>query len=738
MARKHGRWTHGDGLRRSSSLLTRKGSAFRLQRLGRRDRPVIELPSVGRRVVILAGVGVLIFAVLIFRLWFLQILSGQQYVAAANDNRLRSVKLEARRGLILDREGKTLVTNKPSLIVGIRPMDVPEEDLPGVIAELADILRVPPGDVLARALRSMEIPTDRLGRLVRAVAGGSGADPAEILTAALPSVYVAEADRPEVAAELAIIAGVPEPTVAKALKSAVSKRTGYAYDLAVIKKGVGKQVAIEVKERLPSLPGVEVRKGFVRGYPQGTLAAHLLGTVGEITADQLEQDTWRKRRSGDVIGQGGVEYTYDEWLRGEDGTARVEVDSLGRPKTTVPGGSLPQTGDSLVLTMDERIQKATERALLRGLEEAHRDQFWSANGGAAVVMDAANGEILALASYPTFEPGVWSGGISEEEHDRYFTESANRPFFDRTVQAGYPAASTFKVVDAIAALEAGVISPYTTFPCEGDFTTHGLTWKCWVHPDGHGRLDLFGALAQSCDVYFYNIGLAFYRRAGTELADWSGRLGLGKRTGIDIPFEIEGLVPTPEWRREHFADSPDPTDTLWKPGNSVNLAIGQGDLSVTPLQMAVTYAAIANGGSIVTPHLGLRIVDSAGQTVQELRSPEKRRSGASGQSIKVVQAALRQAASSSVGTSVGVFGGYPVSVCGKTGTAEVFGKADYAWYASYAPQDPGKGDKQYVVVVMIEEGGHGGSTAAPAARLIYDALFDIDSSTDTFTTGPTD
>lgn len=717
-------------------LTVRSDNQFRAQRLGRRDRPVAELPSVGRRIVILAGLGLIVLAVLVFRLWFLQILSGQQYVAAANENRLRSVKLEALRGLIRDREGRVLVTNKPALVVGVRPMDVPQDELPSVIVELSRLLKMDPGEVLARALRSMEVSTDRLAVLVGEVARGSGAEVADVLAAALPSVYIAEEDRQDAAGVLAADLGMPEKRVAKLVKKAVRKRTGYSYDLAVIRKGVSKRVAVELRERAPSLPGVEVRKGFVRGYPQGTLAAHLLGTVGEITAEQLDQDTWRKRKSGDVIGQGGVEYTYDEWLRGKDGTAKVEVDSLGRPKQTVPGGSMPQTGDSLVLTIDQRIQKATERALIRGIQQAHNDQFWSANGGAAVVMEATSGEIVAMASYPTFEPGVWNGGITEEENELYFTESANRPFFDRTIQAGYAPGSTFKAVTAVAGLETGVISPYSTFHCEGDFTTHGLTWKCWVHPDGHGSLDLTGALAQSCDVYFYNLGLAFYGRQGTELADWAGRLGLGKRTGIDMPGEAEGLVPTPEWRRETFADSSDPMDAEWRPGNSVNLAIGQGDLLVTPLQMAVSYAAIANGGSIVTPHVGLRVVDAAGQTVQDLRAPEKRSSGASQQSVKVVEQALRQAASSAVGTSVGVFGGYPVSVCGKTGTAEVFGKDDYAWYASFAPQDPGKDEKQYVVVVMIEEGGHGGSTAAPAARLIYDALFELESGD--FTGVPTD
>lgn len=737
MSRKRSRWSHGALGSGRAPLLARKESSFRLQRLGRRDRPVGELPSVGTRVLVLAGIAAVIFGILIFRLWFLQILSGEQYVAAANENRLRSIKLEARRGLIKDRNGKVLVTNAPSLIVGIRPMDVPDDELAPVIVELGDILNMPPGEVLGKAMRSMEVPVDRLAELVGEVAGSSSEEAADVLAEVVPSVYVAPKERPDAAAAIAETLGLPEQEVEKLLEEAVSKRSGYAYDLAVIKEGVSERKAIELRELAPSLPGVEVRKGFVRDYPEGTLAAHLLGSVGEITAEQLDEDHWRKRRGGDVIGQGGVEYTYDEWLRGTDGTAKVEVDSFGRPKETVPGGELPQTGNSLVLTIDAKIQKATEKALITGLQIAHNDQFWSANGGAAVVMDASNGEIVAMASYPTFDPGVWTDGISKAEKKQYFSESANRPFFDRAIQAGYPAASTFKVVDAIAGLETGIISPHTSFLCEGDFELKGLTWKCWVHPVGHGRLDLTQAIAQSCDVYFYQVGRIFFSRKGTELADWAHRLGLGQATGIDLPGEIDGLVPTPEWRKEHFKDSPDPTDTIWKPGNSVNLAIGQGDLQATPLQIAVTYAAIANGGYLVTPHVGLKVEDAAGETVQKLRAPEPRKIGAASQTIEVVQNALRYAAASSTGTSVGVFGSYPVSVCGKTGTAEVFGKDDYAWYASYAPQEPGTDGKQYVVVLMIEEGGHGGSTAAPAVRRIYDAIFDIESG-DVVNSGPTD
>ena len=228
-------------------------------------------------------------------------------------------------------------------------------------------------------------------------------------------------------------------------------------------------------------------------------------------------------------------------------------------------------------------------------------------------------------------------------------------------------------------------------------------------------------------MYFYNVGYDFYLRKGTELEDWAMRLGLGHRTGIDIPGEQAGLVPTPEWLKKTGQTA---IDKIWKPGNSINLAIGQGNLLATPLQAAVTYAAIANGGYVVTPHLGAKVLDPAGKLVQRLPYPRPRKLPVSGQTIAVIQNALRLAASSPVGTSSSVFGGYPVPVAGKTGTAQVFGQADYAWYCSYAPAN----DPKYVVVVMIQQGGHGGTSAAPAAKMIYNALFHVKTAQSTGTT----
>lgn len=614
----------------------------------RADRPIVQAPSVPIRVALIGMLAVVVFVVILFRLWFLQILTGTEYVAQANDNRLRTVKLVPPRGTILDRNGKIIVDNRPGNAIGIRPMDVPPGELKPLIRRLALVLHTPPADI-RRQLRQ------------------HAANP---------------------------------------------------YDLVVVKEDVSRREFSYILERKASFPGVEVQKNYLRDYPDGDLAAQLLGYTGEISEQQLKESRFRGYSPGDVIGQSGVEYTYDRWLRGRDGALKVEVDAFGRPKTQVPGGRLPQPGDSLVLTIDQRVQRAAENAVRYGIDLAHASSNWRANAGAAVVMDPRNGELLAMASYPTYDPAIFANGLTKKEWKELRRPSANNPLLERADQSAYPVGSTFKLIDAVAALEEGVISPYSTFSCPGYFKAYGSTWHCWVYPGAHGSIPLDLALEESCDVYFYNVGLLFYQRKGTELEDWAKRLGLGHLTGIDIPGEVPGLVPTPEWRRKTFTN---PIDKLWKPGNSINLAIGQGDLQTTPLQMAVAYSAVANGGSIVEPHLGLKVLSPEGKLVERIPGAAPKKLDISLATLDAVRRGIRLAASGPVGTSTSVFAGFPVPVAGKTGTAEVFGKGDYSWYVSWAPAD----NPRYLVAVMIEQGGHGGTAAAPAARMIYDTLFNV-------------
>lgn len=595
----------------------------------------------------MVGIAAVVFGVILFRLWFLEVLSGQQFVQLANDNRLRSVKLVAPRGVILDRNGKVLVDNRPGRSVGIRPMDVPTGQLGMIEARLGAVLHMTPAAVRAQ----------------------------------------------------------------------LHKNAGYVYDVAVVKRDVSETTAAYLLEHDMSFPGVEVVDDYLRAYPQGDLAAQALGYLGGISAAQLKDPKFKGYAPGDVVGESGLEYTYDRWLRGTDGKAMIEVDSMGRPRNPghVIAGHLPQPGDNLVLSIESGVQRAAQNALRYGIQLAHKTGSKHANGGAAVVLDAKTGEVIALASDPTYDPKIWAGGISQKNYAKLSRPAANYPLIDKAVAGLYPTGSTFKVVDTIAGLEEGVITPSTTLYAPGSYTNHGQVFHDW-NPNGHGTIDLTQALVQSADTYFYQVGYMFYKRAGTALEDWATRLGYGHTTGIDIPGELPGRVPTPQWRRHYYKTA---VDKLWKPGDWIELAIGQDALLATPLQVAANYAAIANGGYLVTPHLGLKVVAADGSLVSRLAAPQPRNLDISPANLDVVRSALRQAASTPQGTSYGVFGNYPIAVAGKTGTAEVTGKGNYAWYASFAPAN----DPRYVVVVMIEQGGHGGTAAAPAARMIYDALF---------------
>lgn len=799
------RWGRSERACRSGRSGGRRQSSFRLEQMGRRDRPIAQLPSIGVRVAILGGIAVAVFAVILFRLWFLQILTGEQYVAAANNNRTREVTIPATRGAILDRKGVQLVSNEPRPVIGIRLMNVPKGQLEATIARLSRVIGKTPAQIreqlalhtgyeytwLPVAADVDEETAARLDRLAVESSGfrvreGSLAIRKDLIrgrklvpeaTALAPVLKMDEArlerrlrngrkrksrwivlcagltpEREQAMRErllpfmvvdgeasmkvVNILEGRVDATLRRAagllgtrsqdLYAADGVYAGASYSLVGLKTDPSKRELTEVEERSSELPGVEVERQFRRGYLEGTLAEHVLGGIGEISGEQLQELRWKGRKSGDIIGTFGVEYAYDRYLRGKDGTAKVEVDALGRPKRTLEsGGRLPVPGSDVVLTLDAKVQRAAERALINGLSMAHEQEAWKANGGAAIAMDAENGEILAMASYPTYKPDVFDNGVSTKEAKDLYSGLRNTPLLNRAIQGVYPPGSTYKLITAITGMEAGIISPYSTFLCPGylkyDKNDFEQIFKCWIHPDGHGSLNLPNAIAQSCDVYFYNVGYGIFGRDDSPLYDWSLLMGLGRPTGIDIPGEYAGLVPTPEWRRKHYKTA---WDRLWRPGDSILMAIGQGDLQVTPLQMAVAYAAIANGGHVVTPHLGRQVKDATGRVAQELRYPVRRKLEIPRADLQAVRTGLRMAAASPVGTSAQVFAAYPIPIWGKTGTAEWPPKDDIAWYASYGTA---KG-RTYVVVVMIEQGGHGGSVAAPAARQIYDALFGVKSS----------
>jgi penicillin-binding protein 2 len=603
-------------------------------------RPTLT-PQLAFRVAIIGGVALVAFAVIFFRLWFLQVLSGDKYLAEANDNRVREIKVQAPRGEIVDREGRVLVRNRVGYAVKVTPASLPE-DL-GERREMYARL----GRVLAMRPRRIERRVERQLR-------------------ALPF------------ATATVKTDVPE--------------TLFAYLL----------------ERQERFPGVTIERVFLRQYPHHEVGAHLFGTVGEVTAEQLDTERYRGVDMGDRVGQSGIEAEYDRFLRGRNGASRVQVDALGNLSRELRRRE-PQQGRQLRLSVDLDVQRVGQEALASGT-----------GAGAFAVMDVRNGQVVALGSQPSFDPNIFAKAVRASDYRRLNSEAYGKPLFNRAIQGGYPTGSTFKLITATAALESGLITPDTVLFDGGSLTIGNIVFKN-AGGAAYGALALPQALTVSSDVFFYQLGRDMDGRGhGLALQRWARRLGIGRLTGIDLPAEEPGHIPTPRWRNRLFKK--DLTDRPWSVGDNVNLSVGQGDLAANPLQMAVAYATIANGGRVLRPRLGMRIEDSAGRALQQLEAPTARRPKIDQSFRQAILEGLYGAANSGGGTSTEVFAGFPIPVAGKTGTAEKgLGREDQSWYVALAPYP----DPKYVVAVTDEAGGFGAETAAPMARRILAELFDV-------------
>ena len=597
----------------------------------------------GFRVAILGGFAVVVFSIIFFRLWYLEVLSGDRYLAEANNNQIREVTVQAPRGEILDREGRRLVANRTALALQVRTTELPRGE-------------------------------DRRTQVLRRVAEVSGMGLEKI--------------RKEIRLQRKAAPATP-----------VTLQRDVPYDLVYF-----------LRENQADFPGVSVDRIYVRRYPQGALAAHLFGYVSEVNEEQLEDPRYQSLVPGDEIGVTGVESQYDNLLRGVNGATRVQVDASGRPT----GGQLnvqePRTGNNLRLTLDAELQETAESAISSfGLP------------GGFVAMDVGTGEILALGSTPAFDPAVFAKPrISPAEAKTIFegTGGTEAPIFNRAVQGGYPTGSTFKLITATGALEEGLITPEEVVADTGLVEVGGVEFRN-AGDAIHGPVDLRKAMQVSSDVYFYLLGLEDGAE-GDTIQSWAEKLGMGSLTGIDLPAEGAGLVPTPKWRNDLYAEGL--TDRPWTVGDNINLSVGQGDLQASPLQLAVAYAAVANGGSIVRPHVGMRVEDQAGRVIQEVDPAPRRDVGISPRNSKAILEGLRAAAMEPGGTSYGIFGGFPVDIAGKTGTAERGETVeDQSWYAALAPYP----NPEVVVVATIERGGFGADAAAPAVAQILTDYFDF-------------
>jgi penicillin-binding protein 2 len=478
---------------------------------------------------------------------------------------------------------------------------------------------------------------------------------------------------------------------------------------------VSKDAVAYLAEHETDFPGVEVQQQAFRQYPQGTLAAHVLGYTGEISeAEFKKRPDLAGYQLGDLVGKTGAEREFERALQGDRGYRRIEVDATGRPRRVIEQAE-PIPGRDVALTIDVNVQRVAEQALLNALADAKKQKFPKARAGAAVALDLRNGEVLAMASVPTYDPGLFIGGISEANWKSLNTKGSEYPLTNRALMAQYPAASTFKAFTGLAGLSYGVTTPGTTYTCLGKWTEMGEQWPkwCWNH-SGHGSETFMEGVKDSCDTVFYEIGYSFYKRKREELQKFARQFGFGKMTGIDLPGEVDGRIPDAAWKKAFNENYPE--YQKWLPGDTVNMAIGQGDLLVTPLQLALGYGAVGNGGYVLKPHVLKQVMGSDGKATLV----SKRQVAAKPRVSKANLATMNQALVSVTqdGTAKGVFSGFGPTVAGKTGTAQVAGKDDYAWFVGYAPAEK----PQYVVAVVIEQGGHGGSVAGPAAREILAAL----------------
>ncbi|MFL5833423.1 MAG: penicillin-binding protein 2 [Solirubrobacterales bacterium] len=590
------------------------------------------------RVAVAGGVGVVLFAVLFFRLWNLQVLSGDEYLAEAQNNRTREFKVIAPRGAILDRNGEVLVDNRTSLALQLNTSKLPE----GPAEEKAELARL--GDLAHMSLRKVR----------RTIKEGE-----------------------EVAA------GAP----------------------VTLRRDVGFELIAFVEENQEDFPGVTVQRVFVRHYPDGTRAAHVVGSVGEVNEEELKQAEFKGLEPGDEVGKGGVEYSYDRFLRGEPGHTRIQVNALGEP---TPGGQLvseaPTPGNNLKLTIDGDVQAAGEGGLgARGLP------------GAFISMNIDSGEILAMGSNPTYDPSVLTPPMSQQQVNELYRDPVLAPLVNRASEGAYPTGSIFKIITALAALENGEITPDTVVQDNGQIEIGTDTFEN-AGGVAHGAVELRRALQVSSDVYFYLLGLDMWKT--NELQKWAHKLGIGRPAGLDLPEEGETLLPDEEWRNQLFKEGL--TDRPWSAGDNIQLATGQGDLQTNPLQMALAYAALGNGGKIPTPHVGMEVEDAAGRVLKEFDFKPQRKIHIDPGYRTAILEGLHAAAQEGDGTAAGVFGGFPIEIAGKTGTAERDDHADQSWFAALSPYP----NPRIVTIATVEEGGFGAESAAPVVLDILEAIYD--------------
>lgn len=606
----------------------------------------------------LIGQGLLsggMFAVLLARLWSMQLVSKDEYTKLADANRTRTISTAAPRGRILDRNGKELVTNRPSLTV-VATTDVLEDELE--LQLLANVL------------------------------------------------------------------GMPKIAV----KRKIQDQSAGAQSARVVATDASRRVVAYLGEHADYFPHVTIEERQVRHYPYGNLAAHVLGYTGNVTQEQIDKSKDKTDEDaisyelGDLVGQAGIEYQYESVLQGIRGAQTVYVNANG-VVTDYSTSVEAVAGSDVVLTIDADIQKGAEDALAFAIQKAREKGNKDCDSGAVVVLDAKDGSVLAMASAPTYNPSVFIGGISSDDWAALSDEESSYPLMNRCIDGQYMAASTVKPLITLSALDHGIATAGTTFNCTGFWTGFGKAsgQYCWKR-SGHGIMTLQSGITYSCDVVFYEVGKGFWYADDKDkwgMQDTMRTWGMGSKTGIDLPSEAAGRVPDPDWKWDYYSSFSD-EDRKWKGGDNTNLAIGQGDLLVTPLQQALTYMGLANNGVQWSPHLLKSVRSHSGDgSIMDYKVSQRLSVQEDQARLDLVHAGMLGVIYDEDPSMAKHFTNLDVKVAGKTGSGERTGESATGWLCTYAPAD----DPKYVVVAVIEQGGFGATSAMYAVRNTLAAIY---------------
>jgi len=579
------------------------------------------------------------FCLIFIRLFYLQVINGEELRRLSENNCIRLQSTDPSRGMIFDRNGILLVDNRPAFDLHIVLKDA--KPVGQTVKKLSKYINVPESELMSK------IENDK---------------------------------------------------------------TVSSYKPILLKKDIGRDALAAIEVRKFDLPGISVDVKPRRHYIERQMASHLIGYLSEINADELNSGEYPGYTVGDYIGKFGVEKIFESFLQGKRGGRQIEVNVMGQVVRILKTVD-PQPGRNLYLTIDMHVQKKAE-ALLKGV------------AGAVAAMDPQTGQILALASSPSFDQNVFVDGMSHEQWDAMVSNPL-RPLENKAIQGEYPPASTFKIITAIAGLEEGVIDKNTIIHCPGYYRYGNRVYRCWKH-GGHGDVSVVKALAESCDVFFYQVG----QKLGIDrLSMYAIASGLGSPTGIDLDHEATGLIPTKEWKKRR-------TGVAWQGGETLSAAIGQGFDLATPLQMLVFTSAVANGGKIYKPLILKSVYSSEGSVILESKKQLAGKLPVSKQTLQIIREGLWNVVNNKKGTAwIAHIEGIDIS--GKTGTAQVVGRSkerglseeelshrlkSHAWFVAYAPS----ADPKIAVSVMVEHGSHGSSAAAPIAKEIIKTYFGQD------------